>query len=220
MSWTNLGRITLGEDWKFFNRPTNATTFRFSALGFSSIPPYLRGFAWIKCQLVGLPSGEGGAITYRKIWANNDPTIIELPRPKELEKAGYYSQLISAKQGKARYNKIPFPWQLQLEEFELPMLELASPILFSLPDATEVTIPGNVLIAELEITTIMALTDGYIGVFATNGSTVWEINSGLGTAGNTFTKSVDLRSNFQSLYVSVYSASTATVQFVVRGYQV
>lgn len=219
MSWTNLGVITLGEDWKFFNRPTNATTFRFSALGFSSIPPYLRGFAWVKCQLVGLPSGEGGAITYKKIWANTDPTIIELPRPKELEKAGYYSQLISAKQGKARYNKIPFPWKLQLEEFELPLIELASPILFSLPDASEVAITGKVLVAELEITLIMPLTDGYIGVYAPNGDTVWELNSGLNTAGNSFNKSVDLQLNFQSLYVTVYSTSTATVQFVVRGYQ-
>jgi hypothetical protein len=218
MSWTNLGIVKLEEDWKLFNRPTNATTFRFTALGFSSIPPYLRGFAWIQCQLIGMPTGEGGSIAYKKVWANPQPTIIELPRLKDLERAGYYSQVISAKQGKARYNKTPFPWSLQLEEFELPMTEFASPILFSLPEATEVAIPGNVLIAQLEITIIMPLTDGYIGVFAPNGDAVWEIRSGLNESGRTFTKSVNLISNYQSLYVTVYSASTATVQFVALGY--
>jgi hypothetical protein len=114
--WEILGILSLGDDWLTFPRFSNATVFRFTCLGWSGIPPSVRGFAWVRLHYLGLPGGSGVTRSIR-VYPKPEPEIIEIPRPPDFESGGYYSRWPAAKKGKPRYYAQQQDWSLQVEGY-------------------------------------------------------------------------------------------------------
>lgn len=217
MPWTNLGIVTLSDEFRLFNTYSNATTFRFTALNFASIPRHARGFAWVKTQFMGLPSNEGGETPWRRVWPNDQPTILELPRPRELELAGYYSRLISVKKGRGRYTESAATWLLQLEEFEAPVRVLAEATVPANASGQEVSLLGRVQVDRVRIVVLEPFTNGYIGIFSQQGIAIYELSTGLGVGGNEISGTIGREFNNEAVFVSTYSAAEGSVRLIFEG---
>ena len=217
MPWNNLGIVTLSDEFRLFNTYSNATTFRLTALNFASIPRHVRGFAWVKTQFMGLPASEGGETPWRRFWPNDQSTILELPRPRELELAGYYSRLISAKKGRGRYTASTATWLLQLEEFEPPVRVLTEATVPANVSGQEISLLGRVQVDRVKILVLEPFTNGYVGIFSQQGIAIYELSTGLGIGGNEISGTIGREFNNAAVFVSTYSATAGSVRVIFEG---
>lgn len=113
--WWTLGSLELSENWANIT-PTNATTFRFTGLNLASVPFSARGWGYLRFLYLGLPDNSYSPI--RRLYANPDAVVIEVPRAAELEAAGYITRIPQVRRGRSRYLRDQFPWSVRIEVWQ------------------------------------------------------------------------------------------------------